>query len=115
MNTVTDRINDLAIEATQTALDGAYFVQRQNGQFIQSWYNTLETNRQGAKEIVTRGIRQAQEGQRLWLQLTQQWLRTATETAVQSAQFGLEEVSNGLDKAQAQTNSTSKKAEAASK
>jgi hypothetical protein len=115
MNSVTDRINDLTVETAQTALDGLYFVYRQNGQFIQSWYSTLEANQPAGKEVAQRGIRQAQEAQRLWLQLGQQWVRAATESALQTAQFGLDEMNNGLGKAQAHVNSSAKKAEAASK
>jgi hypothetical protein len=115
MSNVNDRINDLAVESAQTALDSAHFIQRQNAAFVQSWFSTVQSNQQTGRELVGRSIKQVQEAQQLWLQLIRESFRTTTETFSGFAGSQLREVGEQIDHATKGSNNASKKAETASK
>jgi hypothetical protein len=96
MNDITTRINDLVIESTQTALDGAYLAQRQNAQLLQSWYQAFEGNQQASRDIVGRLIKQGQEGRALWLQWVQASYRATAENFAHTAESQLREASEQI-------------------
>jgi hypothetical protein len=111
MNSTTDRINDLAIESTQTVLDTASFLQRQNAALIESWFNTLEANQKTGRELARKAMKQAQEARALWLQYTQDNVKVTTETFARAAGTQWREVSEQLDTVTEQVKNSAKKAE----
>jgi polyhydroxyalkanoate synthesis regulator phasin len=109
----TDRFNDLAIEYTQTVLDTANFVQRQNAALIQSWFTTLESNQQTGRELVRKAMQQAQEARTLWVQLAQETFRASTDTFTRAAGTQLREMSEQIDTAGQQVKNGARKSETA--
>jgi hypothetical protein len=115
MTTTANRLNDLTIESTETALDAANLVQRQNATLAQSWLTTLEANQQSGRELVRKSIKQTQEAQNLWLQHVQETFRATTDSVARAAGSQLREMSEHLDSARGQTKNGTKKPETAAK
>jgi hypothetical protein len=84
MTTTANRLNDLAIESTQTAFETATLLQRQNAALIQSWFSTVEAHQQSGRELLKKALKQAQEAQNLWLQYVQESFTSTTETFAQA-------------------------------
>jgi hypothetical protein len=107
MNDLTDRVNKLAQESSQTLLDTAYFVGRQNGALLQTWFNTLEANHQTSRDLLGKSINQMFEAQQLWYKLSTEWFRSSTETwtnatngATEQFQAATKTAANGTRSAQ---------------
>jgi regulator of PEP synthase PpsR (kinase-PPPase family) len=101
MNTI-DRINDLTIETAQTWLEGSAQLQKQNAQLVQTWLNTVDAAQQTNRELVTRFVKQAQQGQALWLQLFQESVRNGLDTFAQATRTQAQNVAETLTKASQQ-------------
>jgi len=82
--TTFDRINDLTVESTNTLVDGLFQTQAQSVTLAQAVLNTLVQNQQTNQALATAVVRQAQEAQKLWLQLAQESARTAGDTFAQA-------------------------------
>lgn len=68
----TERMNSLAIDATQTFIDAAYLAQRQSAQLLQAWLNALDAGQQEQRDIASQLIKQSQEAQTLLQQFIQE-------------------------------------------
>jgi hypothetical protein len=112
MNTI-DRINDLTVETTQTWFEAVNNLQRQNAQLFQTWLTNLESAQQTNREYATRFVKQAQQGQALWLQLYQETVRNGLDTFAQATRTQAQNVAETLTKASQQT-ATAEKRTAAS-
>lgn len=71
-----NRMNDLAVETTNTVVEGALLAQRQGVAVAQSVLNNLQQNQEANRTIATTMIKQAQEAQQLWAELAQESVRT---------------------------------------
>lgn len=113
--TAADRINTLAVEATQTLVDAAYLAQRQSAELLQAWLNTLDAGQKQQREIAARLVQQAQEGQRLLQQYVQESVQTNVDTFTKATQAGFKQVNEAVSTVAEQVNSSAKRAESASK
>jgi len=112
MKDITTRFNDLVVETAQTSLDGAYLVQRQNAQLVQSWYHAFETNQQASRDIVGKLFKQGQEVQNLWFRFVQESFRTSAENFARTAESQLREMSEQVATVSRQAANGAPKAEA---
>jgi hypothetical protein len=80
MSTTSNRLNDLAVESTQTMFETANFLQKQNAALIQSWFSTMEANEKNGRELLRKAMKQTQEAQTLWLDYVRESFRDTTET-----------------------------------
>ncbi|MGI8826376.1 MAG: hypothetical protein ACR2JC_12145 [Chloroflexota bacterium] len=85
---VTNRMNKLATESTQTLIDAAYMAQQQSAQLMQAWLNTLDANQQQRRDIATRLLRQSQEAQQVLQEYVQESMRAGTGAFNQAADAG---------------------------
>lgn len=113
--TAKDRINDLAVETTQTLLDSAYLAQKQNAQLVNSWLSVLEANHKETRNLVAQLMRQTQEAQSLWVRYTQDAFRTNVETFTRTTQAQMKEFSENLETAAHQANSAAARVQPAAK
>jgi hypothetical protein len=104
--TMTDRYNTFTAETAQAFLDSAFLVQRQNAQFVQSWFGVVEANQQVSRDLVGRLVKNGQEARSLWYDLWQEGFRNTTDLFVKAADTATEnvhkasqQVSNGTTKA----------------
>jgi BMFP domain-containing protein YqiC len=83
---VTERMNALAVDATQTFIDAAYLAQRQSAQLLQAWLNTLDAGQKEQREIASQLIKQTKEAQELLQQYVQESSRAGAEVFTKSTQ-----------------------------
>lgn len=94
---VTKRMNDLALESTQTFIDATYLAQRQSAQLIQAWLNTLDNNQQQSRDVATRLLQQAQEAQSLLQQYVRDTVRANADALGQATQAGFTTMAQGFN------------------
>ena len=103
MNEATQRLNTLAIESTQTMIDAAHAAQKQNAQLFQSWYETLEKTQHSNRQLAVTLLKQGQEMQQLWFEVFRESLRTATDTAVKTADAQMDRMARQANGAKRET------------
>ncbi|GAC1332843.1 MAG: hypothetical protein NVSMB22_25050 [Chloroflexota bacterium] len=108
--TTIDRINDLTIESTNTLLDAVLQAQSQSVTVAQSIVSTLEQNQKANRNLITSMFRQAQEAQKLWIQLAQESTRTTTETFTRLGREQVSRATETFSNAAAETNNVSRRA-----
>jgi len=86
---VIQRGNDLAVEATQALVDGAYIAPRQTLELGQAALRTVEANHQATRDLTEKLVRQTFETQALWWRFFQTTLRLSAETFTRAAEVGL--------------------------
>jgi hypothetical protein len=96
---VTNRMNELAVETTQTFIDAAYLAQRQSTELLQAWLRTLDASQQEQREIASKLIRQTQEAQSLLQQFAQQSVQASANAFSTAAQTGLNTASENFQRA----------------
>ena len=89
--TTIDRINTLVRESTETALDSAALVQRQNAELVQSWLGASEAGQKAARDLTLQGLKQTQEAQSLWVELVQESVNVGVDNVSGFDQNGLKE------------------------
>lgn len=115
MNDVTDRINKLTVESTQTMLDSVYLAQRQNAALAQSYFSALEANQKTSRDLMGKAMTQAQEAQELWFQLARESYRNGVDTFTSMASFGAKQAADSVESVAKSVNNGAKKTEASVK
>ncbi|GAC1320250.1 MAG: hypothetical protein NVS2B16_08410 [Chloroflexota bacterium] len=93
---VSNRMNDLALESTQTLIDAAYLAQRQSAQLIQAWLNTLDANQQQSRDVAGKLLQQSQEAQKLLQEYVRDTVRTNADAFNQASQAGYANFTQGF-------------------
>ncbi|HEX8992097.1 MAG TPA: hypothetical protein VF784_10515 [Anaerolineales bacterium] len=95
---VTERMNALASDVTQTFIDAAYLAQRQSAQLLQAWLQTLDSGQREQREIATQLIKQTQDAQALLRDYVQESSRAGTEAFTKAARTGAQTVSENFER-----------------
>ncbi|HLJ68113.1 MAG TPA: hypothetical protein VKX16_12200 [Chloroflexota bacterium] len=97
MNDVTERLNTLTIETTQTLIDSAYAAQKQNAELFQTWYEAVEKTQKTNRDLAVKLMKQSQELQDLWLKAFRESVRTTTNNFVKVADTQLDTVNRQVN------------------
>ena len=108
---VVNRMNDLAVETTQTLVDAAYLAQKQSAQLLQAWLGTLDSSQQAQRDVASRLVKQAQEAQNLLQQFVQQTFQANFDTLNRTAQSGFRQASDTMNTSAQQASTTAKRTE----
>lgn len=86
---VTQRSNDLLVEAAKTLIDSAYVAPRQALELSQSVASAMDANQELSRALSEKLVRQSVEAQTLWWQFFQTSIGLTLETVTRVSEIGL--------------------------
>ncbi|MGI8825336.1 MAG: hypothetical protein ACR2JC_06800 [Chloroflexota bacterium] len=95
--TTIDRMNDLAIESTNSIIDTVVLAQKQGVTIAQSMLSVVEQNHEANHNLATTIARQTQEAQNLWMQLARESMRNATSVFAQVSEAQVNRVNETVN------------------